>query len=240
MADRSMEAYKKAYAQDPARIAGWKIAGTVPSLLETIENAQADGAARPLGPAARVQRAGRARDGGRTPRRARSSSRCRTRRARARRSPRSSSSGPTGAPSSRPGSPFAPVRLPRQDATRSGRATTRSSSRASASAPSSSEAREITDGMVLAAAYALADYTARSACPKGEIYPAVDELNEVSIARGHARDRAGVRRRRRADDEGQARRAPPTTCAPRFWKPKSTCRSSAAERIVGSSAAVTR
>src|SRR5439155_17109399 len=39
-ADRSMEPYKKVYAQEPARLAGWKFAGPVPSLLETIENAK--------------------------------------------------------------------------------------------------------------------------------------------------------------------------------------------------------
>src|SRR5262249_28470764 len=37
-ADRSMEPYKKPYAQDLARIAGWKTVAPVPSLLETIEN----------------------------------------------------------------------------------------------------------------------------------------------------------------------------------------------------------
>jgi malate dehydrogenase (oxaloacetate-decarboxylating) len=39
--DRSMEAYKLPYAQDPALIAGWTFAGKSPDLLETVRNAGA-------------------------------------------------------------------------------------------------------------------------------------------------------------------------------------------------------
>ena len=38
---RNMEAYKRAYAQDPARITGWETERTEPGLLETIQNSQA-------------------------------------------------------------------------------------------------------------------------------------------------------------------------------------------------------
>ena len=45
-----MEAYKQRVRAGRRRASrGWKIAGAVPSLLETIENAKRDGAARPLG-----------------------------------------------------------------------------------------------------------------------------------------------------------------------------------------------
>ena len=43
------------------------------------------------------------------------------------------------------------------------------------------ECREITDGMVLEAAYALADYTTAAHLQAGRIYPPVRELHEVSI-----------------------------------------------------------
>ncbi len=40
-ADRDMEAYKRPYAQSRERLAGWKIAGTVPTLHETLREAKA-------------------------------------------------------------------------------------------------------------------------------------------------------------------------------------------------------
>ncbi len=39
--DRSMEAYKLPYAQDPAHVEGWAGAGNYPDLLETVRNAKA-------------------------------------------------------------------------------------------------------------------------------------------------------------------------------------------------------
>jgi malate dehydrogenase (oxaloacetate-decarboxylating) len=43
------------------------------------------------------------------------------------------------------------------------------------------DAREITDGMVLEAAYALAEYTARRHLVSGNVYPPVEELQDASI-----------------------------------------------------------
>ncbi len=45
----------------------------------------------------------------------------------------------------------------------------------------SCRAREVTDGMVLAAAYALAEYTADERSGEGRVYPDVSEMPEVSI-----------------------------------------------------------
>ena len=44
-----------------------------------------------------------------------------------------------------------------------------------------SHAREVTDGMVLAASYALADYVSDDHIAKGMVYPYVREMNEASI-----------------------------------------------------------
>jgi malate dehydrogenase (oxaloacetate-decarboxylating) len=44
-----------------------------------------------------------------------------------------------------------------------------------------SNAREITDGMVLEAAYALAEYTAKRHLADGNVYPPVEELQDASI-----------------------------------------------------------
>jgi malate dehydrogenase (oxaloacetate-decarboxylating) len=41
VSDRTMEPYKLPYVQDPARIADWELAGTIPDLLETVINAGA-------------------------------------------------------------------------------------------------------------------------------------------------------------------------------------------------------
>jgi malate dehydrogenase (oxaloacetate-decarboxylating) len=81
-------------------------------------------------------------------------------------------------------------------------------------------AREITDGMVLEAAYALADYTAERHVDRGLIYPPVDELQEVSI-------RVAARVLGRAVADGvanglpeEARRDPVAYVRSRFWKPR--------------------
>jgi malate dehydrogenase (oxaloacetate-decarboxylating) len=82
-----------------------------------------------------------------------------------------------------------------------------------------SEAREITDGMVLAAAYALADYTAEKHRGTGEIYPPVDELNEVSI-----RVATAVIEQAFADGVAQTTKVKREDAAEyvrsRFWKPR--------------------
>jgi malate dehydrogenase (oxaloacetate-decarboxylating) len=42
-------------------------------------------------------------------------------------------------------------------------------------------ARKVTDGMVLAAAYALAEYTVKRYVPEGLVYPPIDDLREASV-----------------------------------------------------------
>lgn len=80
------------------------------------------------------------------------------------------------------------------------------------------QAREITDGMVLAAAYALADFTKERYVERGLVYPPVTDLREASVrvATAVMREaaRAGVCRRTiaEADLEGTVRRE--------FWLPR--------------------
>ena len=81
------------------------------------------------------------------------------------------------------------------------------------------ECREITDGMVLAGAYALAEYTAAAHLQSGRVYPPVRELREVSI-------RVGVRVIEQALKEGVAGNTDLAGCdldaylRSRFWKPR--------------------
>ena len=82
-----------------------------------------------------------------------------------------------------------------------------------------SEAREITDGMVLAAAYALADFAKLNCLPKGDVYPPVDDLNEVSM-------RVATRVVEQAFDDGVAQSEKVTRekaaeyVQARFWRPR--------------------
>ena len=81
-----------------------------------------------------------------------------------------------------------------------------------------SDACEITDGMVLEAAYALADYTAERHLEKGWVYPPVEELQEASI-------QVATRVMAKAIDEGVAgtkveRSAIEAYVRARFWKPE--------------------
>ncbi|HUM93217.1 MAG TPA: NAD-dependent malic enzyme [Candidatus Competibacter sp.] len=81
------------------------------------------------------------------------------------------------------------------------------------------ECREVTDGMVLEAAYALAEYTAAAHVKAGRIYPPISELREVSI-------RVAVRVIAQALAEGVAsksdlaKRDLDTYLRARFWKPR--------------------
>ena len=81
------------------------------------------------------------------------------------------------------------------------------------------ECREVTDGMVLEAAYALAEYTAAAHLKAGRIYPPISELREVSI-------RVAVRVIAQALAEGVAsksdlaKRDLDTYLRARFWKPR--------------------
>ena len=81
-----------------------------------------------------------------------------------------------------------------------------------------SDAREITDGMVLEAAYALADYTAERHLERGWVYPPVEELQDASI-------RVATRVIAKAIEEGVSSLAlsPDAIEAhvrARFWKPE--------------------
>jgi malate dehydrogenase (oxaloacetate-decarboxylating) len=82
-----------------------------------------------------------------------------------------------------------------------------------------SEASQITDGMVLESAYALADYTAAKHVEAGRVYPPIRELQEVSI-------RVATRVIARAIAEGVARQGGLDSCdldtyvRQRFWRPR--------------------
>ncbi|MBL8258282.1 MAG: NAD-dependent malic enzyme [Candidatus Competibacteraceae bacterium] len=81
------------------------------------------------------------------------------------------------------------------------------------------ECREVTDAMVLEAAYALAEYTAAAHLKAGRIYPPISELREVSI-------RVAVRVITQALAEGSAtktdlaKRDLDAYLRARFWKPR--------------------
>jgi len=204
------------YAQDPALLAGWKFAAEVPSLLETIENARPtvllglSGQPRAFTePVVKAMAAGQARP------------------------IIFPLSNPTSACEALPeeliewtegraivatGSPFAPVVY-------KGKTYTVGQGNNAFIFPGLgfgailSEAREITDGMVLAAAYALADYAAQKHLPQGNIYPPVDELHDVSA-------RVATRVIEQAFDDGVAQSKKVTRASAgeyvraKFWKPK--------------------
>lgn len=193
--DRSMEPYKKAFAQDRERVKGWKIAGEVPTLLETIQNAKATVLLGLSGqPRAFTEPVVRAM---------------------AEVSERPivfPLSNPTSSCEALPeeviewtdgraivatGSPFAPVDYKGQTHV-IGQGNNAFIFPGLGFGSILSEAREITDNMVLAAAYALADYNAEKHLHAGDIYPPVDELNEVSV-------RVATRVVEQAFDDGVAR-----------------------------------
>ncbi len=82
-----------------------------------------------------------------------------------------------------------------------------------------SEASEITDGMVLAASYALADYVREKHLDQGLIYPPVEEMSEVSV-------RVATRVLEQAFDDGVARTKKTTRdgaegyVRAKFWRPR--------------------
>lgn len=214
--DRSMEPYKKAYAQDPGRLREWKMAGPIPTLLETIENARAT---------ALLGLSGQPRAFGEPVVRAMA--------ALSERPIIFPLSNPTSSCEALPeeiiewtdgraivatGSPFAPV--PYKGKTHVvGQGNNAFIFPGLGFGAILSEAREITDGMVLAAALALADYTVEKHLGNGDIYPPVDELNEVSI-------RVATRVIEQAFDDGVAQSKKLTRAQAdeyvraRFWKPR--------------------
>ena len=217
-ADRSMEPYKKWYAQDPATVKGWKIAGAVPSLLETIENAKPTTllglSGQPRAFSEPVVRAMAVCNGETRPiifPLSNPTSSCEA-------LPEELIEWTDGKAIVATGSPFAPV-LYKGKTHVIGQGNNAFVFPGLGFGAILSEAREITDGMVLAAAYALADFTAQHCLPRGDVYPAVDDLNDVSM-------RVATRVIEQAFDDGVAQTQKVTRekaadyVRARFWKPR--------------------
>jgi malate dehydrogenase (oxaloacetate-decarboxylating) len=213
-----MEPYKKWYAQDPARVSGWKIAGPVPSLLETIENAKPTTllglSGQPRAFTEPVVRAMTAANGETRPiifPLSNPTSSCEA-------LPEELIEWTDGRAIVATGSPFAPV-LYKGKSFVIGQGNNAFVFPGLGFGAILSEAREITDGMVLAAAYALADFAAQNCLPKGDVYPAVDDLNEVSM-------RVATRVIEQAFDDGVAqtekvqREGAGAYVRARFWRPR--------------------
>jgi malate dehydrogenase (oxaloacetate-decarboxylating) len=214
--ERSMEEYKRKFAQDPAQITGWMKVGAVPTLLETIQNARAT---------VLIGLSGQPRAFSEP-----------MIKAMAENTPRPvifPLSNPTSACEALPeeilaltkgnalvatGSPFVPVDF-------GGRTFQIGQGNNAFIFPGLgfgailSDAREITDAMVLAAAYALVGYTADKHLDKGLIYPPVEELQEVSV-----RVATAVIRQAFADGVATSKKIDPdsaeTYVRARFWRPK--------------------
>lgn len=214
--DRPLEEYKRRYAQEPASLKGWQLAGKVPSLLETVRNARATVLIGLSGqPRAFTQPVARAM---------------------AEASARPiifPLSNPTSSCEALPeeliawtkGQAIVATGSPFEDVVFEGKRHVIGQGNNAFIFPGlgfgaiCSEARVITDGMVLAAAYALAEYAEKRHLPAGNVYPPVDELNEVSV-------QVAVRVIEQAFAEGVAasRKVTPETAEryvrSRFWKPR--------------------
>ncbi|XXY52190.1 NAD-dependent malic enzyme [Sorangium sp. So ce269] len=214
--DRPMEEYKRRFAQAPERLASWTRSGAAPSLLEAVEGARAtvllglSGQPGAFGePVIKAMAANTARP------------------------VIFPLSNPTSASEALPediltwtggralvatGSPFAPVELDGKTIP-VGQGNNVFIFPGLGFGTILSDAREITDGMVLAAAYALVDYTAEKHLDTGLIYPPVEELQEVST-------RVAVAVIRAAFAEGVATSAKldPASAEDhvkaRFWQPR--------------------
>ncbi len=213
---RHIEPYKQPFAQPREKIAGWSLANEVPTLLEVIEHTQATALLGLSGQAGAFNHP--------------------VVQAMARNTARPvifPLSNPTSACEALPtdilewsewraivatGSPFA-------DAIREGQVHYVGQGNNAFIFPGLgfgailAECREITDDMVLEAAYALAEYTAASHLKSGRVYPPVSELREVSI-------RVGARVIEQALREGVAGKTNlegrdlDTYLRSRFWKPR--------------------
>jgi malate dehydrogenase (oxaloacetate-decarboxylating) len=176
--DRSMEDYKRDYAQDPKSLAGWQVAEKIPSLLETVINAKAT---------ALLGLSGQAR--------AFTEPVARAMAAISERPIIFPLSNPTSSCEALPeeliewtgGKAIVATGSPFDEVVYKGTTHVIGQGNNAFIFPGlgfgaiCSEARIITDDMVLAAAYALADYTQEKHLATGLIYPPVDELNEVSV-----------------------------------------------------------
>jgi len=170
---RGCEAYKRAYAQPREAIADWKIAGFEPTLLETVQFAR---------PTVLLGLSGQARAFGEDV--------VRTMAASCERPIIFPLSNPTSSCEAVPvdlfawtdgraivatGSPFAPV-----DGRPIGQGNNAFIFPGLGFGATLAEARAITDGMVLEASYALADYVEKNHLANGLIYPPIEELREAS------------------------------------------------------------
>ncbi len=175
---RAMDPHKQPFAQDPERISGWRVAGPVPTLLETIQNGaatvllglsgQTGAFSQPIVTALCQNTA---------------------------RPVVFALSNPTSVSEALPedvvkwsdgraiiatGSPFPDVSY-KGSIYPIGQGNNAFIFPGLGFASILSECREITDNMVLEAAYALTDYTAAKHLDAGRVYPPVRELQEVSV-----------------------------------------------------------
>jgi malate dehydrogenase (oxaloacetate-decarboxylating) len=213
--DRPMESYKRALAQTRASVKGWCADGAIPTLLETIRGAKATVLIGLSGQPGTFDEE--------------------TVRAMAKNTERPvifPLSNPTSSCEGKPeeilwwtdgraivasGSPFPPVELGGKTF-HIGQGNNAFIFPGLGLGAILSDAREITDGMVLEAAYALADYTAERHLDHGWVYPPVEELQEASI-------RVATRVMSKAIDEGVAltkveRSGIEAYVRARFWKPE--------------------
>lgn len=176
--DRDMEAYKRPYAQPPERLVGWKIAGAIPTLHETIREGKATALIGLSGQGGSFDEA-------------------------AVKQLLSATSRPIVMPLSNPttacealpsevlritdgkalvatGSPFPDVRLPNGETLSIGQGNNVFVFPGLGMGAVMCEASRITDAMVLQASYALAAYTEREHAKDGRIYPRVTELRKVA------------------------------------------------------------
>ena len=216
VAGRNVESYKQDYLQPREKIAGWQLSNEIPTLLEVIEHTQATALLGLSGQAGAFNHP--------------------VVKAMARNTARPlifPLSNPTSACEALPedildwsecraivatGSPF-------PDVTRNGQVHHIGQGNNAFIFPGLgfgailAECREITDGMVLEAAYALAEYTIAAHLKTGRIYPPVSELREVSI-------RVGARVIEQALKEGVAGKTElagrdlDTYLRARSWKPR--------------------
>jgi malate dehydrogenase (oxaloacetate-decarboxylating) len=177
-ADRDMEPYKRPYAQPRERLAGWKIAGPIPTLHETLREAKATVLIGLSGQGGSFDEAAVKELLSATPR-------------------------PIVMPLSNPttacevlpsevmritegkalvatGSPFPDVTLPNGETVSIGQGNNAFVFPGLGMGAVLCEASRITDAMVLQASYALAAYTAREHPKDGRIYPHVTELKKVA------------------------------------------------------------
>ncbi len=213
---RNVEAYKQAFAQPRAKIAGWRIANEIPTLLETIEHTKATVLLGLSGQAGSFNHP--------------------VVQAMARNTTRPvifPLSNPTSACEALPedildwseGRAIVATGSPFPDVERDGHVHHIGQGNNAFIFPGLgfgvilAECREITDGMVLEAAYALAEYTTAAHSRTGRVYPPVRELREVSIRVG-TRVIEQALRENVAGKTSLAGRDLDTYLRSRFWKPR--------------------